>query len=116
MFPLFAWDLEENFIRDEVIRLGFLDETQVDPLVTNHTLIPLLGVVDVWNIGCSTYEPEFSQMIREGRAEKGHWRNMFEMIEYSAKTGAFVKETVREGLRRLDLKPADVGLPESIYG
>jgi hypothetical protein len=41
---------------------------------------------------------------------------MFEMVEYSAKTGKFVKETVREGLRRLDLKPSDVGLPEEIYG
>jgi hypothetical protein len=93
-----------------------LSKVIVDPLVTNHTLIPLLGMVDVWKIGCSTYEPEFSQMIREGRAEKGHWRNMFEMVEYSAKTGKFVKETVREGLRRLDLKPSDVGLSEEIYG
>jgi len=116
LFPLFAWDLEENFIRDEVIRLGFLDQQRVDPLVTNHTLIPLLGVVDVWTVGCSTYEPEFSQMIREGRAEKGHWRNIFEMIEYSAKTGRFVRDTVREGLRRLNLTPGDVGLPEEIYG
>jgi hypothetical protein len=66
--------------------------------------------------GYSRYEPEFSQMIREGRAEKGHWRNMFEMIEYSAKTGAFIRGTVREGLRRLDLRPQDVGLPEKVYG
>jgi hypothetical protein len=115
LFPLFAWDLEESFIREQVIRMGFLDESRVDPLVTNHTLIPLLGVVDVWNVGCSTYEPEFAQMIREGRADKGHWRNIFEMIEYSARTGRFVGRAVAEGLAQLDLKPVDVGLPERVF-
>jgi len=116
LFPLYAWDLEESFIRDEVIRMGFLDERRVDPLVTNHTLIPLLGVVDVWNLGCSSYEPEFCRMIREGRADRGHWRNIFEMVEYAARTGRFVRRAVSEGLARLDLKPSDVGLPERIYG
>ena len=86
------------------------------PLVTNHTLIPLLGVVDVWNQGYSSYEPEFAQMIREGRAERGHWRNVFEMVEYAARSGRFVRRAVSDGLARLDLRPADVGLPEALFG
>jgi hypothetical protein len=116
LFPLYAWDLEEHFIRQQVVELGFLDETRLDPLVTNHTLIPLLGVVDVWTQGYSSYEPEFAQMIREGRAERGHWRNVFEMVEYAARSGRFVRRAVTDGLARLDLRPADVGLPERLFG
>jgi len=116
LFPHFAWDLEENFIREQVIDLGFFDTIRVDPLVTNHTLIPVLGVVDVWTLGYSSYELEFAMMIRDGRAEKGHWRNVFELIEYAAKSGRFVRRAVAEGLGRLDLTPADVGIPEGLFG
>jgi len=46
VFPLYIWDLEEEFIKSEVLRLGLMPRGDESPLITNHRLIPLMGIVD----------------------------------------------------------------------
>ena len=78
--------------------------------MTNNELIPVIGLIDVAKFGYSTFEPEFAQMIREGKTERRYWLNVFEMLEYSAKTGRFISSTVDQTLAKLGLTRADVGL------
>lgn len=110
LFPLYAWDLEETFIRSEVIREGLVSSRAVSPIVTNHALIPLLGVVDVHRMGYSSYEIELCRMVREGKADRAHWQATFELLEYCARTGLFLEAGVRESLAELDLTLSDVGI------
>lgn len=110
LFPLYAWDLEETHIREEVIRAGLVSAKAVSPIVTNHALIPLLGVVDVHRFGYSSYEVELCRMVREGKADREHWQATFELLEYCARTGLFLEAGVRESLAELDLTLADVGI------
>ena len=49
-------------------------------------------------------------MIREGKAPLKRWRSVFEFLEYTARTGLFVKPIVLKALRDLDLTPEDVGV------
>jgi hypothetical protein len=79
-------------------------------VVTNHQLIPLLGVVDVHQRGYSGFEIEFCRMIREGKAPHAHWRRVFEFLEHTSRTGLFLKPAVLDALHQLDLTPADVGV------
>ena len=112
IYPLVVWHHDEEFLKSEVTRLGLISKQNVSPLVTNHELIPLMALVDVAHLGYSSWEPEFARMIREGKASRIYWRNLFELIEYSAKTGSFLAKTSDELLARLGLSRKDVGLPE----
>lgn len=110
LFPLYAWDKEESEIVRQVSDWGLLSPRENSPLLTNHQLIPLFGVVDVHRLGFSGFEIEFCRMIREGKAPFKRWRAVFEFLEYTARTGFFIKPVVLKALRDLDLGPADVGI------
>jgi hypothetical protein len=110
LFPLHAWDLEEADIKAKVAEWGLLTEKEYSPIVTNHQLIPLIGVVDVHRFGYSSFEREFCRMIREGKADRTAWQPTFEFLEYCAKTGLFIRPLVAELLAQLDLTWEDVGV------
>jgi hypothetical protein len=110
LFPLYAWDLEEEQIKRQVVEWGLIADRNQSPIVTNHRLIPLLGVVDVHRLGYSSFEPEFCRMIREGKAEREHWQHTFEFLEHTSRTGLFVKPLVLDLLAELGLTVDDVGV------
>ena len=110
LFPLYAWDLEESEIKQKVTEWKLLTAKAYSPIVTNHQLIPLVGVVDVHRLGYSSFEVEFCRMIREGKADREEWQYTFEFLEYAAKTGLFVRKIVVELLKELDLTAQDVGV------
>lgn len=110
VFPFYAWNLSEEFIKGEVNRLGLIEGRNNSPLITNDTLIPPQGIVDVANIGYSSWEPEFTQMVREGKADKKFWQYTFELAQYSARRGNLIDDAAKVALKRLQLTPKDVGL------
>lgn len=110
IFPHYAWDLEEEELQRQVAAWGLRAGANQSPIVTNHQLIPLLGVVDVHQRGYSSFEAEFCRMVREGKARRRDWLHVFELLEHCARTGLFVKETVQQSLAQLDLTPEDVGI------
>jgi len=110
LFPMAAWDLEEDQVRAAVRAWGLVRGGYDSPIVTNHALIPLIGVVDVHQLGYSSFEVEFCRMIREGKADRQHWQNVFELLEYTSRTGMFVRPPVEQGLAMLGLTHADVGI------
>lgn len=110
LFPMAAWDLDEDEVRAAVRGWGLVRQGYDSPIVTNHALIPLIGVVDVHQLGYSSFEIEFCRMIREGKADRQHWQNVFELLEYTARTGMFVRPPVDQGLAMLGLTHADLGI------
>ncbi len=110
MYPYVVWRFDEDFLKNELVRLGYLDEKSVSPLATNYELIPLENVVDIRTLGYSSWEPEFTRMIRSGRADKKFWRNVFELVEYAAKTDRFLSKSIEESLKRLGLGKKDIGV------
>ena len=110
VFPMAAWDLEEDDVRAAVRGWGLVRQGYDSPIVTNHALIPLIGVVDVHQLGYSSFEVEFCRMIREGKADRQHWQNVFELLEYTSRTGMFVRPPVDQGLAMLGLTHADLGI------
>jgi hypothetical protein len=110
IFPMCAWDLEEDLVKAAVRAWGLMRQGYDSPIVTNHALIPLIGVVDVHQLGYSSFEVEFCRMIRDGKADRQHWQNVFELLEYTSRTGMFVRPPVLQGLEMLGLTLADVGV------
>lgn len=110
LYPLYAWNLSEEFIKDQVTKWGLIPNKEQSPIVTNHRMIPLLGVVDVHKFGYSSFEIEFCRMIREGKANKHHWQMVFEFLEYTSLTGIFIKESIEELVNELGLTLDELGI------
>jgi len=110
VFPYCVWDLDEEFILREVDRLGLIERRRSRPLMTNNTLIPVIGMAEVARFGYSSFEVEFARMVREGKSDRRYWLHIFEMLEYSTKTGRFINKTVEETLAALGLTKAEIGI------
>lgn len=109
VMPFVSWDPTEDFILAEVERLGLLRKDRTRPLLTNNALIPIITIAEINHFGYSSFEVEFSKMIRGGKSDPAYWRNLFEMAEYSAKTGRFLSESTVETLKTLGLSKKDIG-------
>ncbi len=110
LHPFHAWRYDEEFIPQEVVRLGLIDPGQDNPLITNNDTIPVMLAVDYTNLGYSSFEPEFAQLIRDGKADRNMWLALFQAIEYQTQRGEFLPRCISDTLQRLDLEPSDVGL------
>lgn len=110
VLPFTAWDLDENQILGEVHRLGLISKKRSRPLLTNNALIPVIGMAEVGRFGYCSWEIEFARMIREGKSERAYWLALFEMLEYSTRTGRFINRTVEQTLGRLGLTKQDLGI------
>ncbi len=108
--PFYVWRFPEQEIQSRVTELGLIEPGNGSPLLTNNTIIPLMIVVDFLHLGYASFEPEFARLVREGRSDRIFWRNVFEMLEHSAKTGWMLDKELDKIAAGLDLTRADIGL------
>ncbi|MEO8040313.1 MAG: hypothetical protein ABI794_16215 [Betaproteobacteria bacterium] len=108
--PFYVWRHGEEEIKATVTELGLIEPGNESPLLTNNQIIPLMIVVDYLRIGYASFEPEFAQLVRESKASPGFWRNVFEMLEYSARTGWMLDKELDKIVRSIDLTREQVGL------
>jgi len=105
LFPLVWWGMSETEIRRTAARV--LGVKEVNPLQTNSLLIPVMMTADMLNLGYSSFEPEFAQLIREGKADRTTWLHQFELFKWLAEQG-YLEKTFRDSLQQLNLRPEDV--------
>lgn len=110
IFPFYAWGYDEEKIFAIVNEKGFMDKKNSSPIVTNNTLIPLMGVLDIKRLGYSSFEMEFASLVREGKADRNRWLYIFEFLEYVAKKNILLKKSVDNSLNQLSLTREDLGL------
>ena len=107
VFPLAVWRTGEDEIRREVRERGLVLPGTDSPIVSNHELVIAMAVADILNLGYSSFEPEFAQLVREGKTDRRTWLYVFELLEFAVRRG-FLDRDFAKGLARLGLTPADV--------
>jgi hypothetical protein len=107
IFPMAVWRPSETLIRDIVKCYNLMLKGTEDPLVSNNDLILPMAVIDIINNGYSSFEPEFAQLVREGKADRNTWLYVFEFLEYFTRKG-YLDKDVNKVLKRLDLSIKDV--------
>lgn len=107
LFPLAFWRPKEQEIRQYVRERELLPKGGDDPVYSNSDLAIAMSALDILNLGYCSFEPEFSQLIREGKADRRTWLYNFEMLEFGVKMGPLKEETISV-LKRLDLDLANV--------
>jgi hypothetical protein len=71
----------------------------------------MMIVADYFRLGYASFEPEFANQIREGKADRRFWRNVFEMLEYTTRTGSMLDNEIDWIVAELGLTRTDIGLP-----
>lgn len=105
--PLAVWRVNEQDIRTEVRKHELLPPGNDNPVVTNNTLILTMCALDIKNIGYCSFEPEFAQLVREGKTDRKTWLHNFELLEFATRKG-FLDKEIKNSLDRLNIAIGDV--------
>lgn len=107
IFPLAVWRTGEQEIKDIVRARKLLPPGSASPIVSNNDLILAMSAIDVLNLGYCSFEPEFAQLVREGKTDRNTWLHTFELLEF-ATTKGFLNKDIEHSLNKLGLTISDV--------
>jgi hypothetical protein len=110
IMPFIAWRPDKIAIREELEKADLLPKKDSSPILTNNQVLSIMMAIDIRTIGYFSFEPEFSEMIRYGENDYFYWRNVFELIEYSARNDFLVKKIIKNVMGKLDLSYKDIGM------
>jgi len=115
--PFHAWDYNQEEVMAKVVELGLAkNRWYVNPVLSNFTLNWLLIYSDLKNLGYNPYKPEFSQLIREGKARRSLWRFLFSLMDFMAQNKILLGRYVTSSLEWLDLKPEQLRIKDGETG
>ena len=118
--PFHAWKYSQEDVMKKVVELGLIvDQKHASPVHSNCPLNWLLMHSDLKNLGYNPYAPEFSQLIREGKAKRSYWKPRIPLLNFMIKHKIFLGKPAKESMEWLDLKEEDLKIqrpPVSEWG
>lgn len=107
--PFHAWEYSQAEVMRKVVELGLIgSSSKASPVHSNCPVNWLLMYSDLKNLGYNPYIPEFSRLIREGKANRWYWRIMLPIVNTMIRTQTFLGREVRRSFQWLGLKPDDL--------
>lgn len=103
LFPMDIWRPSDDEIFSEVEKIYDISS----PLLTNSKLIEALAVVDVHNLGYSSFEKEFASQVRHGLANRKDWLPLFEGLTFLVQR-RLLDTLANEALKPLSLTVHDI--------
>lgn len=116
--PFHAWDYDQQQAMQEVFRSGLVKRTKhANPILTNYPINWLLMYSDLKSFGYNPYHPEFSALIREGKASKRYWQIMIPVVNTMISKKIFLGREVKKSLDWLGLDEGDLRItqPKGAY-
>ena len=107
--PFHAWKYDQGEVIRRVVSLGLAENAwSANPVRSNFTMNWLLMYSDLKNLGYNPYAPEFSKLIREGKASRGLWWAAGPFVNFMLRRRVLLGKNVSRWLTELDLKPEDL--------
>jgi hypothetical protein len=107
--PYHAWEYNQEFVMKKVVELGLIaNRRQASPVRTNCALNWLLMYSDLKHLGYNPYAPEFSALIRDGKANRNYWRLLAPLVDFMIQKKTFLGRAVKENMRWLGLQDEDL--------
>jgi hypothetical protein len=107
--PFHAWPYSQTDVMAKVVELGLASNSRhASPVHSNCPLNWLLMYSDLKNLHYNPYAPEFSKLIREGKASRAQWRVAGPVVNTMIRTKTFLGRNVQTSLKWLELKPEDL--------
>lgn len=81
--PFHAWPYNQEEIMRRVVDLGLVASAKhASPIHSNYPINWLLMYSDLRAFGYNPYAPEFSSLIRHGKASRNYWRIMGPLVDF----------------------------------
>jgi hypothetical protein len=107
--PFHAWEYNQDEIMKKVVQLGLISDTKhASPVYSNYPINWLLMYSDLQNLGYNPYAPEFSTLIREGKANRAYWRVMGPVVDFMIRRKFYLGHHVKTHLDWLGLTPSEL--------
>ncbi|MBN1932679.1 MAG: hypothetical protein JW786_13835 [Desulfobacterales bacterium] len=107
--PFHAWSYNQDDIMKKVVKLGLVDSSKhANPIYSNYPINWLLMYSDLKNFGYNPYHPEFSKLIREGKANRTYWKIMAPVVNFMIRRKAFLGQNITKSLKWLELNTSDL--------
>jgi hypothetical protein len=107
--PYHAWPYDQDEIMKKVVELGLISSTKnASPVFSNYPINWLLMYSDLRNFGYNPYAPEFSTLIREGKANKQYWKVMGKIVDFITLKKIYLGRHGSQYMRWLDLRDEDL--------
>lgn len=114
--PFHAWQYDQDAIVAKVAELGLVEKkAHASPIVSNYPINWLLMYSDLRHFGYNPYAPEFSSLIRRGKASLRYWRLAAPMVDSMIRRRRLLGRNVTSELRWLGLKASDLHI-DAPYG
>jgi hypothetical protein len=107
--PFHAWPYDQAATMRAVVDLGLAaNRRSASPVHSNCPVNWLLMYSDLQNLGYNPYMPEFSALIRQGKASRPYWRVMVPVVNFMIRSRLFLGRNVTRSMKWLGLKPGDL--------
>lgn len=107
--PYHAWSYDQDEIMRKVVDLGLISSTKnASPVFSNYPINWLLMYSDLRNFGYNPYAPEFSTLIREGKANKQYWKLMGKLVDFITLKKIYLGSHVKRHMAWLGLRDEDL--------
>lgn len=116
--PFHAWDYDQDNVMKLVSQLDLVPSAiYASPIFSNYPINWLLMYSDLMHFGYNPYAPEFSDLIREGKANLLYWRFMGPVVDFMIRNKILLGHHVTSSLKWLDLTTDDLKItkPKGAY-
>lgn len=113
--PFHAWEYNQDTIMKKVVELGLIVNSKyASPIYSNYPINWLLMYSDLKNFGYNPYAPEFSALIREGKANRLYWTAMAPMVDFMIRKKIYLGRHVKTHMNWLGLTDSDLTIRRSM--
>jgi len=111
--PLHAWNYDQDAMIRKVHDLGLVKRrSHGNPIYSNYPINWLLMYSDLKHFGYNPYAPEFSTLIREGKASLTYWRFMAPFVNFLIKHQLLLGRNITQQMRWLGLNNDDLRITQ----
>jgi len=116
--PFHAWKYNQEEVMANVVKAGLVKKTKyANPIYSNYPINWLLMYSDLKHFGYNPYHPEFSALIREGKASRAEWRMMVPIVNCMIRNKVLLGKDVTKSMNWLGLSDEDLKInkPKGFY-
>jgi hypothetical protein len=107
--PYHAWEYNQDTIMKKVVELGLIVNSKyASPIYSNYPINWLLMYSDLKNFGYNPYAPEFSTLVREGKANRLYWTAMAPIVDFMIRRKVYLGSHVKTHMHWLGLSDSDL--------
>jgi hypothetical protein len=107
--PFHAWEYDQEEVMDACVKLGLVARRRnASPIHSNCPLNWLLMYSDLKNLGYNPYAPEFSALIRNGKASRSYWRFIAPFVDFMIRYRVLLGRQVTRSMAWLGLRDEDL--------